>query len=116
VHSADGWEEVLKPVLARYSAEARPSITRRYLRGDAAFAIPALFELMEAEGWGYAIRIKGNSKLHERNCSGGWQEAAHSRNAVPRDEGPDGIDSGVCVESGGAGERTVARMNAGAPI
>ncbi len=66
VHSADGWEEVLRPVLARYSAEARPSITRRYFRGDAAFAIPALFELLEAAGWGYAIRIKGNSKLHER--------------------------------------------------
>ena len=26
VHSADSWEDVLKPVLARYSAEARPSI------------------------------------------------------------------------------------------
>ena len=33
VHSADGWEDVLKPVLARYSAEARPSITRRRFRG-----------------------------------------------------------------------------------
>jgi hypothetical protein len=66
VHSADGWQEVLRPVLARYSTEARPSITRRYFRGDAAFAIPALFELLETEGWGYAIRIKGNSKLHER--------------------------------------------------
>ncbi|MCH8239271.1 MAG: hypothetical protein IIB62_04295 [Proteobacteria bacterium] len=32
VHSADGWEDVLKPVLARYSAEARPSITRRRFR------------------------------------------------------------------------------------
>jgi hypothetical protein len=66
VHSADGWEEVLRPVLARYSAEARPSITRRYFRGDAAFAIPVLFELLEAAGWCYAIRIKGNSKLYER--------------------------------------------------
>ena len=28
VHSADGWEDVLKPVLARYSTEARPSIAR----------------------------------------------------------------------------------------
>jgi hypothetical protein len=66
VHSADGWEGVLKPVLARYSAEARPSITRRRFRADAAFAIPALFELLETEGWDYAIRIKGNSKLHEQ--------------------------------------------------
>ena len=57
---------MLRPVLARYSAQARPSITRRYFRGDAAFAIPTLFDLLEAEGWGYAIRIKGNSKLYER--------------------------------------------------
>ena len=66
VHSADGWEDVLRPVLARYSTEARPSITRRRFRADAAFAIPALFDLLEAEGWDYAIRIKGNRKLHER--------------------------------------------------
>ena len=66
VHSADGWEEVLQPVLARYSAEARPSITRRRFRADAAFAIPALFDLLEAEGWDYAIRIKGNQKLYEQ--------------------------------------------------
>jgi hypothetical protein len=66
VHSADGWEDVLRPVLARYSAKARPSIKRRRFRADAAFAIPALFDLLEAEGWDYAIRIKGNRKLHER--------------------------------------------------
>ena len=66
VHSADGWEEVLRPVLARYSAKARPSITRRRFRADAAFAIPALFDLLEAEGWDYAIRIKGNPKLYDQ--------------------------------------------------
>jgi hypothetical protein len=66
VHSADGWKGVLKPVLARYSAKARPSIERRRFRADAAFAIPALFDLLEAEGWDYAIRIKGNPKLHEQ--------------------------------------------------
>lgn len=66
VHSADGWEDVLRPVLARYAPEARPSIIRRRSRADAAFAIPALFDLLEAEGWDYAIRIKGNPKLHER--------------------------------------------------
>ena len=66
VHSADGWEDVLKPVLARYTTKARPSITRRRFRADAAFAIPALFDLLEAEGWDYAIRLKGNPKLHEQ--------------------------------------------------
>ena len=35
-------------------------------RADAAFAIPALFDVLEAEGWDYAIRIKGNPKLHDR--------------------------------------------------
>lgn len=64
VHSAHGWEDVLKPVLARYSQKARPSIIRRRFRGDAAFALPALFDELEAEGWDYAIRIKGNPKLH----------------------------------------------------
>lgn len=66
VHSADGWEDVLKPVLARYAEKARPSIKRRRFRADAAVAIPALFDLLEAKGWDYAIRIKGNPKLHEQ--------------------------------------------------
>ena len=66
VHSADGWEDVLRPVLARYATEARPLIKRRRFRADAAFAIPALFDLLEAAGWDYAIRIKGNRKLYER--------------------------------------------------
>ena len=64
VHSADGWEDVLKPVLTRYSLSSRPSLQRRRFRADAAFAIPALFDLLEDEGWDYAIQIKGNSKLH----------------------------------------------------
>lgn len=63
VHSADGWEDVLKPALARYTADVCPSITRRRFRGDAAFAIPELYDLLEAEGWDYAIRIKGSPKL-----------------------------------------------------
>ncbi len=66
VHSADGWEDVLKPVLARYSRSTRPTIERRRFRADAAFAIPALFDLLEEESWDYAIRIKGNPKLHEQ--------------------------------------------------
>lgn len=66
VHSADDWEDVLKPVLARYAAKARPSIKRRRFRADAAFAIPALFDLLEAEDWDYAIRIRGNPKLYDR--------------------------------------------------
>jgi hypothetical protein len=66
VHGADGWENVLRPVLARCSTTARPSITQRRFRADAAFALPAPGDLLEAEGWDYAIRIKGAPKLHER--------------------------------------------------
>ncbi len=66
VHSADGWEDVLKPVLAWYSVEAQPAIARRGFRADAAFALPALFDVLEAEGWDYAIRIEGNPKLYDR--------------------------------------------------
>ena len=36
VHSADGWKDVLEPVVARY----RDSDVRRYFRADAAFANP----------------------------------------------------------------------------
>ncbi len=76
VHSADGWEDVLKPVLAWYSVEAQPATTRRGFRADAAFALPALFDALEAEGWDYAIRIEGNPKLYDRIS---WLAAASRR-------------------------------------
>src|SRR6201981_825573 len=62
VHSADGWREVLEPVLARY----RDKMKRRYFRGDAAFANPEVYELLEAEGYKYTIRLPANSVLQER--------------------------------------------------
>ena len=37
-----------------------------YFRGDAAFAKPELYELLEAEGIGYAIRLPANTVLQER--------------------------------------------------
>ncbi len=45
VHGAEGREDVLKPVPARYPAEARPSVERRRFRADATLAIPALSDL-----------------------------------------------------------------------
>ena len=39
---------------------------RRYFRGDAAFAKPELYELLEAEGYGYAIRLPANAVLQQR--------------------------------------------------
>jgi hypothetical protein len=62
VHSAEGWREVLEPVIARY----RERGLALYFRGDAAFAKPELYELLEAEGIGYAIRLPANAVLQER--------------------------------------------------
>jgi hypothetical protein len=62
VHSADGWRDVLKPVVARY----RHKMKRRYFRGDAAFANPELYEFLEAEGSKYTIRLPVNSVLQQR--------------------------------------------------
>jgi hypothetical protein len=59
VHSADGWHDVLEPVIARY----RKRNMRRYFRADAAFAIPEVYEFLEAEGYKYAIRLPGNRVL-----------------------------------------------------
>src|SRR5438094_476629 len=53
VHSADGWHAVLEPVIARY----RGTVKRLYFRGDAAFANPEIYEFLETEGMGYAIRL-----------------------------------------------------------
>jgi len=59
VHSADGWREVLEPVIARYQG----TVKRLYVRGDAAFANPEIYEFLEAEGMGYAIRLPANHVL-----------------------------------------------------
>jgi hypothetical protein len=61
VHSADGWRGVLEPVVARY----RNGKIRRYFRGDAAFALPDLYDFLEAEGYKYTIRLKANAILQE---------------------------------------------------
>jgi hypothetical protein len=62
VHSADGWEQVLKPIIARY----RGTVDRIAFRGDAAFAQPNMYEFLEAEGVEYAIRLPANQVLQER--------------------------------------------------
>ena len=62
VHSADGWRDVLAPVVARY----RGKVLRLYFRADAAFAMPGVYEYLEAEGIKYAIRIPTNQVLQAR--------------------------------------------------
>jgi hypothetical protein len=62
VHSADGWRELLEPIVRRY--EARD--IRRYFRADAAFAKPQIYEFLEEHGFWYAIRLPGNDVLQRR--------------------------------------------------
>jgi len=53
------WRRALLPVIDRYRRYDIP----KSFRGDAAFANPALYRLLEKEGYGYAIRIKSNAVL-----------------------------------------------------
>src|SRR3954465_8173881 len=62
VHSPQGRREVLEPVIARY----RTTMKRRYFRADAGFASPEVYELLEAEDYGYVIRLPANPVLQRR--------------------------------------------------
>ena len=60
VHSADGWEEFLEPIVKRYREMDR----KLYLRGDAAFASPDVYEYLEDNSILYAVRISANQVLY----------------------------------------------------
>src|SRR5262249_55461619 len=62
MHSADGWDDVLKPVVARYQGK----VSRIYFRADAAFAMPEVYQFLEAERIKYAIRLPANQVLQNR--------------------------------------------------
>ena len=62
VHSADGWEGVLKLVVERYQGK----VSRIYFRADAGFANPEVYEFLEAERIKYAIRLPANRIPQER--------------------------------------------------
>src|SRR6202521_1950241 len=62
VHSADVWDGFLKPVVARYEGK----VSRIYFRADAAFAMPEVYEYLEAERIKYAVRLPANRVLQER--------------------------------------------------
>ena len=59
VHSAEGWQELLEPVVKGY----REKGLRLLFRGDAAFGKPELYEYLEQEKIGYAIRLSANAVL-----------------------------------------------------
>jgi hypothetical protein len=62
VASDDDWKSVMEPVIARY----RDLDVPKSFRGDAAFAIPGLYELLESEGYRYTIRLKANPILEQQ--------------------------------------------------
>jgi hypothetical protein len=62
VHSADGWRDVLDPVIARYAERD----ILRFFRADAAYAIPAIYARLEETGYFYAIRLPANNVLREK--------------------------------------------------
>jgi len=59
VHSADDWQQLLAPVVARY----RDSGLRKYLRADGAFGKPEVYQYLEQEGFRYALRLPANKVL-----------------------------------------------------
>jgi hypothetical protein len=76
VHGADGWESVLKPVVARYQGK----VSRIYFRADAGFANPEVYKYPEAKGIKYAIRLPAiglRPVCSKRGCSPTYR--AHQR-------------------------------------
>jgi len=61
VHSADQWDEVLLPEIARQQRQGKHVV----VRADAAFAKPELYEALEKRNVRYAIRIPSNDILEQ---------------------------------------------------
>jgi len=61
VHSADGAVDFIRPLVEHY----RPRFQLFWLRGDAAFANPELYEFCEANRITYFIRLRGNEVLYK---------------------------------------------------
>jgi hypothetical protein len=64
VHSAEGWEELLLPEIARQQQQGKAVV----FRADAAFAKPEIYEALEARNVKYAIRLPANDNL-QRNIT-----------------------------------------------
>ena len=59
VHSADGWEELLRPEIELQQKLGKEVV----FRADAASAKPDIYEVLEERGVKYAIRIPSNDSL-----------------------------------------------------
>ncbi len=82
VHSADDWESVLKPVVVRYQGRN----LRRYFRGDAAFALPEMYEYLEAEGFPVrdpVAKEPDSSGKHRPSADATRWPPAEPRSALP---------------------------------
>ena len=101
VHSAHEWRDVLDPVVARY----RDRLLRRYFRGDAAFALPGIYEFLEAEGFKYAIRLPANKVLQD--------SIAH---LLKREVGPSAGHRTTCAGITQTSATKVARRSCTPPI
>src|SRR5215472_6675090 len=62
VHSAEGWDEVLLPIVDRYRRRRQTVV----VRADAAFAMPAFYEALERRGARYAIRLPANDVVERQ--------------------------------------------------
>ncbi len=62
VHSADGWDEVLLPIIDRYRRRRQTVV----VRADAAFALPGVYEALERRSVRYAIRLPANDVLERQ--------------------------------------------------
>ena len=61
VHSADGWRDLLEPIVDRY----KDTNKKLYFRGDAAFSSPDVYQYLEEKGILYAVRIPANDVLYD---------------------------------------------------
>jgi hypothetical protein len=62
IHSSDGWQDVLDPVITRYAKRD----LMRFFRADAAYAMHAIYERLEEAGYFFAIRLPSNAVLRSR--------------------------------------------------
>jgi len=62
VHSAEGWDEVLLPIIDQDRRRGKTVV----VRADAAFAQPALYESLERRRVRYAIRLPANDVLERQ--------------------------------------------------
>jgi Transposase DDE domain group 1 len=61
VHRAQGWQEVLAPIVARYEGAG----VRLYVRADAAFASPEIYDDLEEHGLLYAMQLPSHPVLEK---------------------------------------------------